>query len=148
MTNPDKDRPIHILMVEDNPGDARLAIESLRESKRGNTVHVVQDGVEAMEFLRKTGRYAHAPRPDLIMLDLNLPKKDGREVLAEIKVDETLGRIPIVALTSSQAPDDVLRTYALYVNCYIAKPVDLDEFMGVVRSVEEFWTTTARLPAR
>jgi two-component system, chemotaxis family, response regulator Rcp1 len=138
--------PIEILLVEDNPGDARLAIEALREAKVGNRLNVVQDGVEAVAFLRKEGRHAQAPRPDLVLLDLNLPKKDGREVLAEIKADADLKRIPVVVLTTSKAEQDILKMYELHANCYITKPVDLDQFMNVVRSIEEFWLTVVKLP--
>jgi CheY-like chemotaxis protein len=138
--------PIEILLVEDNPGDARLAIEALREAKVGNRLNVVQDGVEAVAFLRREGRHADAPRPDLVLLDLNLPKKDGREVLAEIKADADLKRIPVVVLTTSKAEQDILKMYELHANCYITKPVDLDQFMNVVRSIEEFWLTVVKLP--
>jgi CheY-like chemotaxis protein len=138
--------PIEILLVEDNPGDARLAVEALREAKVGNRLSVVQDGVEAVAFLRREGRYGQAPRPDLILLDLNLPKKDGREVLAEIKADAELKRIPVVVLTTSKAEQDILSMYELHANCYITKPVDLDQFMHVVRSIEEFWLTVVKLP--
>lgn len=141
-----KNCPIEILMIEDNPGDVRLTQEALKENKMYNRLHVVSDGVEAMAFLRHEGRYADAPRPDLILLDLNLPKKDGREVLAEIKADENLKRIPVVVLTSSQAEEDVLRTYNLHANCYVTKPVDLDQFIRVVQSIEEFWLTIVKLP--
>ena len=138
--------PIEILMIEDNPGDVRLTQEALKENKMYNCLHAVGDGVEAMAFLRREGKYADAPRPDLILLDLNLPKKDGREVLAEIKADENLKRIPVVILTSSQAEEDVLRTYNLHANCYVTKPVDLDQFIRVVKSIEEFWLTIVKLP--
>jgi CheY-like chemotaxis protein len=138
--------PIEILLVEDNPGDARLAIEALREAKVGNRLNVVQDGVEAVAFLRREGRHAQAPRPDLVLLDLNLPRKDGREVLAEIKGDADLKRIPVVVLTTSKAEQDILKMYELHANCYITKPVDLDQFMNVVRSIEEFWLTVVKLP--
>ncbi len=138
--------PIEILMVEDSPGDARLAIEALKDAKVLNRVTVVGDGVEAMRYLRCQGRYADAPRPDLILLDLNLPKKDGREVLAEVKGDPTLAAIPIVILTTSQAERDVLRSYELHANCYVTKPVDLDQFMTVVKSVESFWLSVVKLP--
>jgi CheY-like chemotaxis protein len=133
-------------MIEDNPGDVRLTQEALKENKMYNCLHVVSDGVEAMAFLRQQGKYADAPRPDLILLDLNLPKKDGREVLAEIKADENLKRIPVVILTSSQAEEDVLKTYNLHANCYVTKPVDLDQFIRVVKSIEEFWLTIVKLP--
>jgi chemotaxis family two-component system response regulator Rcp1 len=137
---------IDILLVEDNEGDARLAKEALRDSKIRNTLHHVTDGEEAMAFLRKEGKYSKLPRPDLILLDLNLPKKDGRQVLAEIKGDENLRRIPVVILTVSSAEEDVLKAYNLHANCYITKPLDLDQFMKVVRSVEDFWLTIVKLP--
>jgi len=139
-------RVIEILLVEDNPGDVRLTKEALREGKVLNNLNVVTDGQEALEFLRGEGEYGDAPRPDLILLDLNLPKKDGREVLAEIKADESLRRIPIVILTTSQAEIDVIQSYNLGVNCYITKPVDLDQFIYVVKSIEEFWLTVVTLP--
>ena len=137
---------IHVLLVEDNPGDVRLTTEALREGKIPHHLHVVSDGIEAMAFLRREGPYADAPRPDLILLDLNLPKKDGREVLAEIKADENLKRIPVVVLTTSQAEEDILRTYELHANCYVTKPVDLQQFIAVIRAIEEYWLATARLP--
>lgn len=139
-------RPAEILLVEDNPGDVRLARESLKECKLLNNLSVVGDGVEAMAFLRKNGKHANATRPDLILLDLNLPKKDGREVLAEIKTDEELKRIPVVILTTSKAEEDILRTYGLHANCYITKPVDLDQFVKIVKSVHDFWFEIVRLP--
>jgi chemotaxis family two-component system response regulator Rcp1 len=139
-------KPIEILLVEDNPGDARLARESLKDSKIRNSLSHVKDGVEALAFLRRQGDYAAAPRPDLILLDLNLPRKDGREVLAEIKNDPDLKRIPVVILTISKDEEDVLRTYNLHANCYITKPIDLSQFMKVVRSIEDFWLTIVRLP--
>jgi two-component system, chemotaxis family, response regulator Rcp1 len=139
-------KPIEILLVEDNPGDVRLAVEALREAKIANQLHVVEDGVEVMAFLRREGGYAGVPRPDLILLDLNLPRKDGREVLAEIKQDAHLKRIPVVILTSSAAEQDVLQAYDLHANCYITKPVDLDQFLKVVRSIEDFWLVVVRLP--
>jgi CheY-like chemotaxis protein len=139
-------KPIEILMVEDNPGDVRLTVEALKEGKVRNKLHVVEDGVEAMAFLRGEGEYADAPRPDLILLDLNLPKKDGREVLAEIKGDPNLRRIPVVILTVSEANEDILKTYDLHANCYVTKPVDLDQFIVVVKSVEDFWLTIVKLP--
>jgi len=140
--------PIEILLVEDNPGDVRLAREALKENKVENNLHVVEDGVLAMEFLRKQGKYQNATRPDLILLDLNLPKKDGREVLAEIKADTNLKRIPVVMLTISKAEEDILRAYNLHVNCYITKPIDLDQFIKVVRTVEDFWLTIVKLPPK
>jgi chemotaxis family two-component system response regulator Rcp1 len=141
-------RPIEILMVEDNPGDVRLTVEALKEGKVRNNFHTVEDGVEAMAFLRREGRYAEAVRPDLILLDLNLPKKNGREVLAEIKEDPDLRRIPVVILTVSQAEQDIVKSYNLYANCYITKPVDLDQFLEVVKSIENFWLTVVMLPPR
>ena len=139
-------RPIEVLLVEDNPGDVRLTREALREGKVRNNLSVVSDGVEAIAFLRKEGRYAHAVRPDVILLDLNLPKKDGREVLQDIKADATLRHIPVVILTSSQAEQDILRAYDLHANCYVTKPVDFEQFITVVRSIEDFWFTIVKLP--
>jgi chemotaxis family two-component system response regulator Rcp1 len=141
-------RPIEILLVEDNPGDVRLTQEALREGKVRNHLHVAADGVEAMAFLRREGQHAHAPQPDLILLDLNLPKKGGREVLAEIKEDPDLRRIPVVILTVSKAEEDVLKSYNLHANCYITKPVNLDQFLEVVKSIEDFWLTVVMLPPR
>lgn len=138
--------PIDILLVEDNPGDARLAIEALKESKLKNNLFHVEDGMEAMDYLFKKGKYLNAVRPDLILLDLNLPKKDGREVLKEIKQDEYLKRIPVVILTISKAEEDILRTYNLHANCYVTKPLDLDQFMKVVKSIEDFWFSIVKLP--
>ena len=137
---------VEILMVEDNPGDVRLTQEALKEGKVRNKMHVVGDGVEALAFLRREGQYADAPRPDLILLDLNLPRRNGREVLAEIKEDPDLRRIPVVILTISQAEEDILKTYDLHANCYITKPVDLDQFIKVVKSIEDFWLTIVKLP--
>jgi two-component system, chemotaxis family, response regulator Rcp1 len=139
-------KPIDILLAEDNEGDARLAKEAMRDSKVINTIHHVPDGVEAMAFLRKEGKYADAPRPVLILLDLNLPRKDGREVLADIKEDEYLKRIPVVILTVSNDEADILRSYNLHANCYITKPIDLAQFLNVVRSIEDFWLTIVKLP--
>ncbi|MBI2186133.1 MAG: response regulator [Acidobacteria bacterium] len=139
-------RPIEILLVEDNPGDVRLTQEALRDAKVRNTLNVVWDGVEALAYLRKNGSYASAARPDLILLDLNLPRKDGREVLADIKSDPALKRIPVVVLTTSQAEQDIIRAYDLHVNCYVTKPVDLDQFVHVVRSIEDFWFAIVKLP--
>jgi chemotaxis family two-component system response regulator Rcp1 len=138
--------PIDMLLVEDNPGDARLAMEALKESKLINSLHHVEDGVAALDFLRNKGNYAGKPRPDLIILDLNLPKKDGREVLEEIKNDDDLKRIPVVILTISKAEEDILRSYNLHANCYVTKPLDLDQFMKVVKSIEDFWLTIVKLP--
>jgi len=141
-------RPIEILMVEDNPGDVRLTVEALKEGKVRNNLHIAEDGVEALAFLRRQGRYAEAPRPDLVLLDLNLPKKNGREVLEEIKEDPDLRRIPVVILTVSQAEQDIVKSYNLHANCYITKPVDLDQFLDVVKSIENFWLTVVMLPPR
>jgi two-component system, chemotaxis family, response regulator Rcp1 len=138
--------PIEILLIEDNPGDVRLTVEALREGKVRNNLHVATDGVEALQFLRRGGPFAGAPRPDMILLDLNLPRKDGREVLSEIKADPDLRRIPIVVLTTSKAESDVLRSYDLHANCYITKPVDVDAFFAVVRSIDSFWLAVVRLP--
>lgn len=138
--------PIEVLLVEDNPGDVRLTREALIEGKVRNNLSVVPDGVEALAFLRREGRYAEAARPDVILLDLNLPRKDGREVLEEIKADPALRSIPVVVLTSSEAERDIARAYALHANCYITKPVDLDQFITVVKSIEDFWFTIVKLP--
>jgi len=139
-------RPIQILLVEDNPGDVRLTVEALKEGKVHNDLNVVSDGVEALAFLRHEGKYTSAPTPDLILLDLNLPRKDGREVLAEIKSDGRLKHIPVVILTTSRAEQDVFKSYDLHANCYVTKPVDLDQFMSVVKSIEDFWLTVVTLP--
>ena len=139
-------RLVEILLVEDSPGDIRLTQENFRDSKIRNNLWVVNDGEEAMAFLRRHGEYAGAVRPDLIVLDLNLPKMDGREVLAQIKADEELMRIPVVILTISKAEEDILRTYDLHANCYISKPLDLEQFAKVVASIEDFWLTIVRLP--
>ncbi len=137
-----------ILLVEDNPGDARLAQEALKEGRLSTRLRVVVDGVEAMAYLRREGEFATAPRPHLVLLDLNLPRKDGRQVLAEMKADSDLRRIPVVVLTTSQAEQDILRSYDLHANCYITKPVDLDHFIAVVRAIEEYWCAVATLPPR
>jgi chemotaxis family two-component system response regulator Rcp1 len=139
-------RAVEILLVEDNLGDIRLTREALKECKVHNNLHVVTDGHEALAFLRREGPYASKPRPDLVLLDLNLPKKNGRSVLAEIKSDPALKRIPVVILTTSQAEEDILRAYELNVNCYVTKPVDLDQFVKVVKSIEDFWLTIVKLP--
>ena len=139
-------KPIEILMVEDSPGDVRLTQEALRDAKVRNNFHVARDGVEALEFLRRQGDFTNAPRPDLVLLDLNMPRMDGREVLQEIKADPELRLIPVVILTTSKAEEDIVRSYELNANCYITKPVDLDQFMNVVRSIEEFWLTVVKLP--
>ncbi|MBI2911413.1 MAG: response regulator [Chloroflexi bacterium] len=140
------ERPIEILLVEDNPGDVRLTREALKEGKVRNRMSVARDGAEAMAFLRQEGEYADAPRPHLILLDLNLPGKDGREVLEEIKADPDLMRIPIVVLTTSRAEQDILRSYELHANCYVTKPVDLDQFIKVVQAIEDFWLSIVTLP--
>ena len=139
---------IDILLVEDNPGDVRLAQEALKESKIRNKLFIVDDGVEAMTFLRKQGKYVNAPRPDLILLDLNLPRKSGREVLTEVKTDESLKRIPVVVLTVSKAEEDVIKCYDDHANCYITKPLDFNQFMEVTKSIEEFWLTIVKLPPK
>ncbi|MGB7760779.1 MAG: response regulator [Bryobacteraceae bacterium] len=139
-------RSIEVLLVEDNPGDVRLTKEAMRESKIIVNLSVASDGEEALAFLRKEGVHEGAPRPDLILMDLNLPKKDGREVLAEIKVDPDLRRIPVVVLTTSRAEEDILRTYNLHANCFITKPVDLDQFITVVSAISDFWFSVVRLP--
>ena len=133
-------------MVEDSPTDVLITREAIKTSKLANELHVVEDGVEAMAFLRREGGYADAPRPDLILLDLNLPRKDGRGVLAEVKADPALRHIPVVVLTSSQAEQDIVRAYDLHANCYVTKPVDLDQFITIVRSIEQFWFTVLKLP--
>ena len=138
--------PIEILLVEDSPADVRLTKEGLDEAGVRNALHVVQDGVEAMAFLRREGVYADAPTPDLILLDLNLPRKTGREVLAEIKQDPALMRIPVIVLTTSAAERDILEVYGLHANCYITKPIDLDQFIRIVKSIEDFWLTIVKLP--
>jgi len=144
--DPELGRPIEILLVEDSPSDTDLTVEALGSGKVANRLSIVEDGVLAMEFLRRQGRYANAPRPDLILLDLNLPRKDGREVLAEVKADATLRNIPIVVLTTSQAEQDVLRAYSLHANCYVTKPVDFRQFIEAIRGIEDFWLTIVKLP--
>ncbi len=139
-------RPIEILLVEDNPGDVRLTQEALGEAKVRNNLAVARDGVEALSYLRREAPFQDATRPDMVLLDLNLPRKDGREVLAEIKADPDLRRLPVVVLTTSSAEKDVLESYNLYANCYITKPVDLDQFVGIVSSIEDFWLTIVKLP--
>ncbi len=138
--------PIEVLLVEDNPGDAQLTRIALEDSKISIHLNVVEDGVEAMAFLRKQEKYIQAAHPDIVLLDLNLPKKDGREVLAEIKADENLKRIPVVVLTTSQAEEDILKAYNLSANCYITKPVDFDQFVKIVKSIENFWFAIVKLP--
>jgi len=144
-TKTEESPPVEILLVEDNAGDHRLTQEALREGKVYNNLHWAKDGVEALDFLHRRGKHAKAPRPDLILLDLNLPRKDGREVLATLKADPSLKHIPVVVLTTSSAEVDILNSYQLHANCYITKPVDLDQFGAVVKSVEDFWFTTAKL---
>ena len=140
-------RPIEILLIEDNAGDVRLTQEALKEGRVLNRLNIVGDGIEALAYLRKEGQYADCPRPDLILPDLNLPRKDGREVLAEIKEDIHLRRIPVVILTTSHAEEDILRSYGLHANCYITKPVGFAEFINVVKSIQDFWFTVVVLPA-
>jgi CheY-like chemotaxis protein len=137
--------PIEILLVEDNPGDVRLTREALKDAKVRNALHVAMDGVEALAFLRKQGKYSAVPRPDLILLDLNLPKKNGREVLEEIKRDDALRHIPVVILTTSQAEQDIAESYRLHANAYVTKPVDLEQFLTVVKSIEQFWLEIVKL---
>ena len=144
----DNTEPIEILLVEDNPGDARLAVEALKESKVSNKLYHVEDGVEAMDFLRRRGEYASGIVPDLVLLDLNLPRKDGREVLEEIKEDPELKLIPVVVLTTSEAERDLVKTYDLHANAYVVKPIDLDRFIEVVQAIEDFWFAIVKLPPK
>jgi chemotaxis family two-component system response regulator Rcp1 len=137
---------VEILLVEDNPADVRLTMEALKEGKIANNLNVAYDGVEALEFLKKKGKYAKAPNVDLILLDLNLPRKDGREVLAEVKADDNLKRIPVVVMTTSKAEEDILRSYNLHANCYVVKPIDFDKFIKVVKAIEDFWVSIVTLP--
>ena len=139
-------RPIEILLVEDNPGDVRLTMEALREAKVCNRIHTVYDGMQALAFLNRDGSYVNVPSPDLIMLDLNLPKKDGREVLASIKANERIKHIPVVILTTSKSEEDIVKSYELQASCYVTKPVDLDQFLEVVKSIGDFWLTIVKLP--
>ncbi|MFO8017763.1 MAG: response regulator [Promethearchaeia archaeon] len=148
MLGTEKGKPVEILLVEDNPGDVRLTKEALKESKIINNLHVVENGIEAMSFLKQEGDYKDMPEPDLILLDLNLPKKDGREVLADIKEDERLKRIPVVILTTSSADEDILHTYNLHANCFITKPVDMNQFTKVVKNIGDFWFSIVKLPKR
>jgi len=148
MNNEEISKNIEILLVEDNPADIRLAQEAFKDAKVHNILYTVGDGVEAMAFLRRQGKYADVGRPDLILLDLNLPKKDGREVLAEIKIDEHLKLIPVVILTVSKDEEDILKTYNLHANCYITKPIDFEQFMKVIKTIEEFWLTIVKLPPK
>ena len=147
MTNGNFISPVEILLVEDNPADVRLTQEALKEEKLHINLSVVNDGVEAIDFLRKKGKYSNAVKPDLILLDLNLPKKDGREVLKEIKSDDSLKFIPVVVLTVSRAEEDVFKSYNLHANCYITKPLDLNQFSRVVKSIKDFWLTIVKLPS-
>jgi chemotaxis family two-component system response regulator Rcp1 len=140
------ERPVVILMAEDNPTDVLIAREGLGSAKMLNTLHVVDDGIEAMEFLRQHGKYAGAPRPDMILLDLNMPRKNGQEVLAEIKADEVLRSIPVIIFTTSKSRDDIDKAYGLHANCYISKPVDFDEFTKVVQTIQDFWVSVVTLP--
>jgi two-component system, chemotaxis family, response regulator Rcp1 len=146
MTDDPRIRPVEILLVEDNPGDVRLTREALHDARIRNRIHVACDGVEAIRYLRQEGRYVQQPRPDLILLDLNLPKKDGHQVLAEIKAEPGLAQIPVVVLTSSTADADVEKTYQRHANCYVVKPVDLEQFLTAVRSIEDFWVQVVTLP--
>jgi CheY-like chemotaxis protein len=146
MNPPPFGKPIQILLVEDNPGDVRLTREALREAKVHNTLHVAQDGEEAIAFLTRTGKHRDAVRPDVVLLDLNLPRKGGLEVLKEVKADPDLRRIPIVVVTTSSAEQDVVKSYNLHANCYVTKPVDLGQFLEVVRSIEDFWLSIVKLP--
>lgn len=139
-------RPVEVLLVEDNPGDVRLTQEAFKDGRLLVNIHVAVDGVEAMDFLNRRGKFANAPRPELILLDLNLPRKNGREVLSEIKADPELKRVPVIIMTTSKAEQDIHRAYNLNANCYIAKPVELDEFLNVVRSIEDFWLSIVTLP--
>jgi len=141
-------KSIEVLLVEDNPGDVRLTLEAMKESKVINNLNVANDGVEAMAYLRREGAHQNVMRPDLILLDLNLPRKNGREVLAEVKADQSLRLIPVVVLTTSQAEEDIVRSYNLHANCYVTKPVDLDQFIEVVKSINDFWFSVVKLPQK
>ena len=141
-------QPIEILLVEDNPGDVELTREALETAKVANRLHVVDDGADAVDFLFRKGAFADAPRPDIILLDLNLPKKDGRQVLSEIKTEPSLSQIPVVVLTTSQAEEDIIRAYQLHANCYVTKPVDFNQFLHIVSTIEEFWLGVVKLPKR
>jgi len=143
-----KDEVMQILLVEDNPGDIRLTQEALKEGTIKNVLNVVKDGVEALDYLKKKGKFMNNPTPDIILLDLNLPRKDGREVLAEIKSDEYLKLIPVIILTTSDADQDIIRSYKLHANCFITKPVDLDQFIFIIRQIETFWFTVVKLPIK
>jgi len=141
-------KTIDILLVEDNPGDVRLMLEALKESKIRNNIFVVEDGVEAMDFLLRKGKYVNSPRPDLVLLDLNLPRKSGREVLAEIKSDASLKRIPVVVVTVSRDEEDIIKAYDLHANCYVTKPIDFTQFLKITKSIEEFWLEIVKLPSK
>jgi len=141
-------RPIQILLVEDSPSDAKLTLSALKLAKVANELHHVEDGVQAMEFLGRKGKFSQAPRPDLILLDLNLPRKDGREVLEELKADPAFSTIPVIVLTTSSAENDILRSYQLHANCYVTKPVNFDRFLECVRSIEQFWLSVVVLPGK
>jgi len=146
--NAHNETPIEILLVEDSPGDVRLTQEALKDAKVKNTLHVVNDGVEAMEYLRRVGKYKDVTKPDLILLDLNMPRMNGLEVLSEVKSDDNLKQIPVVMLTVSKSEEDILNSYSLHANCYINKPVDLDQFLGVIKSIDDFWLSIVKLPSR
>ncbi len=146
MVNKERLRPVEILLVEDNPGDIVLTKEAFEEIKIANNLNVVEDGIEAMNFLKNEGKYKEGRKPDLIILDLNLPKKDGREVLVEIKESKKLKKIPVVVLTSSEAEEDILKSYDLHANCFISKPIDLEQFSRIVKTISEFWFTIVKLP--
>lgn len=139
-------RPVEILLIEDNPGDVRLTKEALKEGKIINNLHVAEDGIEASAYLKKQGKYKNEPIPDLILLDLNLPRKDGRELLAEIKEDQSFKHIPVVVLTTSKAEEDIIKSYESHANCYITKPVDMNQFIKIVKSIEYFWFSIVKLP--
>jgi len=146
--NGNRTRPIQILLVEDSPSDAKLTMSALKLAKVANELHHVEDGVLAMEFLGRKGKYSQVPRPDLILLDLNLPRKDGREVLEELKADPKYNTIPVIVLTTSSAENDILRSYQLHANCYVTKPVNFDRFLECVRSIEQFWLSVVVLPGK
>ena len=141
-------RPIEVLLVEDDPGDELMTREAFEDNKIGNTLHVVRDGMEALDFLYRRGEFSEAPTPDLVLLDLNLPKYDGRQVLERIKSDPDLSHIPVVVLTTSSAEEDILRSYKLHANAYVTKPVDLDQFIAAIRQIDEFFVTVVKLPRR
>ena len=146
MTDSPAARPVEILLVEDSPDDAELTTEALREGRVWHRLHVVGDGITALEFLRRSGEFSNAQCPDIILLDLDLPRKDGRSVLREIKADDDLKHIPVVVLTGSQVEEDILRSYRLHANCFLSKPVDMEQFLRMIRSLEDFWLTVVKLP--